>query len=225
MHYCDVIIGAVASQITSLTIVYSTVYSDADQRKQQRSAALAFVRGSHRGPVNSPNRWPVTRKNVSIWWRHNGLHTMHYSNNIRGFWLFCMWRHDRKYTEGWDVKDTLSINDQVCRRRLNANLHFDNFYWSICNDKSYNNWDITVDMGANQLVFLHYTNHKRGANEANDIFYHWCWWKQTPCSCKLNCQIFWKRAHWLSLYTPDIVFDLYFIVIHERTYAKIEEIE
>ena len=54
--------GPIASQITSLTIVYSTVYSDADQRKHQRSASLAFVRGIHRGPVNSPHKWPVTRK-------------------------------------------------------------------------------------------------------------------------------------------------------------------
>ena len=54
--------GAVASQITSLTIVYSTIYSDADQSKHQSSASLAFVRGIHRGPVNSPHKWPVTRK-------------------------------------------------------------------------------------------------------------------------------------------------------------------
>ena len=54
--------GAIASQITSLTIIYSTVYSDADQRKRQSSASLAFVRGIHRGPVNSPHKWPVTRK-------------------------------------------------------------------------------------------------------------------------------------------------------------------
>ena len=54
--------GAIAPQITSLTIVYSTVYSDADQRKHQSSASLAFVRGIHRGPVNSPHKWPVTRK-------------------------------------------------------------------------------------------------------------------------------------------------------------------
>ena len=32
-HYSDVIMGESASQITSLTIVYSTVYSGADQRK------------------------------------------------------------------------------------------------------------------------------------------------------------------------------------------------
>ena len=61
-HYNDAIMGAIASQITSLTIVYSTVYSDADQRKHQSSASLAFVWGIHRGPVNSPPKWPVTRK-------------------------------------------------------------------------------------------------------------------------------------------------------------------
>ena len=60
-HYNDVIMGAIASQITSLTIVYSTVYSGADQRKIQSSVSLAFVRGIHRWPVNSPHK-PVTRK-------------------------------------------------------------------------------------------------------------------------------------------------------------------
>ena len=54
--------GGIASQITSLMIVYSTVYSDADQRKHQSSASLAFVREIHRGPVNSPHKWPVPRK-------------------------------------------------------------------------------------------------------------------------------------------------------------------
>ena len=61
-HYGDIIMGTIASQITSLTIVYSIFYSDADQRKHQSSASLAFVRGIHRGPVNSPHKWPVTRK-------------------------------------------------------------------------------------------------------------------------------------------------------------------
>ena len=54
--------SAMASQITSLTIVYPTVYSAADQRKHQCSASLAFVRGIHRWPVNSPHQGPVTRK-------------------------------------------------------------------------------------------------------------------------------------------------------------------
>ena len=53
---------SIASQITSLTIVYSNVYSGADQSKHQSSASLAFVWGIHRGPVNSPHKWPVTRK-------------------------------------------------------------------------------------------------------------------------------------------------------------------
>ena len=61
-HYCDVIIDAVASQITSLTIVYSTVCSRADQIIHQSSASLAFVWGNHRWPVNSPHKGPVTRK-------------------------------------------------------------------------------------------------------------------------------------------------------------------
>ena len=61
-HYNDVIMGTLASQITSLTFVYWIVYSDADQRKHQSSASLAFVLGMHRGPVNSPHKRPVTRK-------------------------------------------------------------------------------------------------------------------------------------------------------------------
>ena len=61
-YYGDVIMNTMASQGISLNIVYSSVYSGADQRKHQSSASLAFVRGIHRGPVNSPHKWPVTRK-------------------------------------------------------------------------------------------------------------------------------------------------------------------
>ena len=61
-HYNDIIMSTMASQITSLTIVYSAVYSGADQRKDQSSASLAFVRGIHRWPVNSTHKWPVRRK-------------------------------------------------------------------------------------------------------------------------------------------------------------------
>ena len=48
LHYGDVRMGAIASQITSLAIVYSAFYSGADQRKHQSSASLAFVWGNHR---------------------------------------------------------------------------------------------------------------------------------------------------------------------------------
>ena len=86
-----------ASQITSLTNVYSNIYSGVDQGIHQSSASLAFVRGFHRWPVNSPHKGPVTRntfpslctgnlpltgefsaqrasnaENVSIGWHHHG---------------------------------------------------------------------------------------------------------------------------------------------------------
>ena len=52
-YYTDVIMGTIASQITSLTIVHLNIYSDADQRKHHSSPSLAFVWGIHRSPVNS----------------------------------------------------------------------------------------------------------------------------------------------------------------------------
>ena len=65
-YYSDIIMGTMASQITSLTIVYSIVYSGADQRKHQSSVLLAFVRGIHRWPVNSLHKWPVMWKMFSF---------------------------------------------------------------------------------------------------------------------------------------------------------------
>ena len=71
-HYSDVIMSAMVSQITSLTIVYSIVYTCADQRKHQISASLAFVR-IHRWPVTGefPAQMASNAENVSIWWRHH----------------------------------------------------------------------------------------------------------------------------------------------------------
>ena len=61
-HYSDVIMSSMLSQITGVSVVDSAACSDADQRKHQSSASLAFVRGIHRSPVNSPHKGPVTRK-------------------------------------------------------------------------------------------------------------------------------------------------------------------
>ena len=58
--------SAMAAQITSLLVAYSTVYSGAGQRKHQSSTSLAFVRGIHRWPVNSPHKGPVTRKTFHL---------------------------------------------------------------------------------------------------------------------------------------------------------------
>ena len=77
----DVIMGAMTSQITSLTIVYSSVYSGTDQRKHQNSASLAFVRGLHRWPVNSPHKRPVKRKMFL------------FNDVIMGWWQYFQWRH------------------------------------------------------------------------------------------------------------------------------------
>ena len=65
-----VIIGAMRSQITSPTIVYSTVCSGTDQRKHQSSASLTFVRGIHRWQLNFPTKYSYV-ENVSIWLRHH----------------------------------------------------------------------------------------------------------------------------------------------------------
>ena len=72
-----------ASQITSLMIVYSTAYSGVHQRKHQSYASLAFVRGIHRWPVNSPHERASNAENVSIWWRHHAMCHGHYRMCIK----------------------------------------------------------------------------------------------------------------------------------------------
>ena len=62
INYNDVTMDAMVSQIASLTIVYSIIYSSADQRKHQNSLSLAFVRGIHWCPVDSPHKVPVMQK-------------------------------------------------------------------------------------------------------------------------------------------------------------------
>ena len=83
--------GAMASQITSLTIVYATVCSGADLSKHGISASLAFVWGIHRWPifrwpVNSPHKWPVTGKMFP------------FDDVIMGL---CFWKWDFKYMVLW----------------------------------------------------------------------------------------------------------------------------
>ena len=81
--------GAMAYQITSLTIVYSV----ADQSKHQSSASLGFVQGTHWWPVNSPHKWPVTRKlffpfdDVIMYWGYhlsatNSIHVIYEDNSF-----------------------------------------------------------------------------------------------------------------------------------------------
>ena len=70
-YYNDVILGMIVSQITSLTIVYSAVYSDADQRKHQSSASLAICAGNSPGTGEFPAQMARNAEIVSFWWRHH----------------------------------------------------------------------------------------------------------------------------------------------------------
>ena len=69
VHYSDVIMGAMASQIT---IVYSTVYSGAHKRKHRNSASLAFVWWNSPVTCEFTAQMASNAENVSIWWRHLG---------------------------------------------------------------------------------------------------------------------------------------------------------
>ena len=91
-HYTDVIMTATASQITSLTFVYSTVYSDADQRKHQSSASLAFVSGIHGDWWIPHTKGQLRRKCFHLMkssWKGRSQYTLHLcvSPSVWGFWL------------------------------------------------------------------------------------------------------------------------------------------
>ena len=74
VHYNDFIMTTMASQTTSLTIVYSSVYSGADQRKHQSSASLVFVREITPVTGEFPAKMASNAGNVSIWWRHHEIY-------------------------------------------------------------------------------------------------------------------------------------------------------
>ena len=91
-HYNDVIMTTMASQITSLTVVYSTLYSGADQRKHQSSASLASACGEFTGSGEFPAQRASNAENVSIWWRlHEWLHHYEMYDLSRNCWLFVQY--------------------------------------------------------------------------------------------------------------------------------------
>ena len=137
-HYSDVIMGTIASQITSLTIVYSTVYSDADLRKYQSSAPLAFVWGFHRGPVNSPHKWPVMRRMLPfmLHWYNSMVYTI--STHDKDSMCILKWvSGDKCDATVFLVYDILSFrhkgnlsgsyNKNICR----SYIGFEDWYWGV----------------------------------------------------------------------------------------------
>ena len=104
LHYTDVIMTTMASQITSLTIVYSTVYSDADQRKHQSSASLAFVWGIHR------DRWiPRTKGQL----RGKCFHLMTSSWHRRAQLVISVLRRIRDIAEDSTWTNSSSIDNWI----------------------------------------------------------------------------------------------------------------
>ena len=98
--------SATASQITGVSIVCSTVCSGVDQRIHQNSASLAFVRGIHRWPVDSPYKGPVTRKcfhlMASSWpkaFSHHDIIKMYvsYSTRYKTNLVCCIYPRDSPY--------------------------------------------------------------------------------------------------------------------------------
>ena len=64
--------GAIASQITNLTIAYSIVYSDADQKKS-KLRVIGLCAGNSPGTGEFPAQMASYAENVSIWWRHHAF--------------------------------------------------------------------------------------------------------------------------------------------------------
>ena len=97
-HYSYVTISVMASQITGIWTVRSVLCSGAHQRKHQSSASLAFVRGIHQCPVDSPQNSNV--ESISIWWRHHD------------FFGMCSWGDpmgwsNRRQAITWTLKSSL----------------------------------------------------------------------------------------------------------------------
>ena len=101
-RYNDVIISTMTSQITSLTIVYPTVYSRRRSKKHQSSASLAFVRGIHRWPVNSLHKGPVTRKMFTF---DDVIMSSHaplvFNGSVARLWT--RWRHSKRPSKSHEI--------------------------------------------------------------------------------------------------------------------------
>ena len=153
-HYNDAITGAIASQITSFTIVYSTVYSVTEQRKHQSSASLAYVRGIHRWPVKSPHKGPVTRKMfsfddviITLWFpvdsRNPITHVLHgWSAGIGSIVRLCQ-RHG-SVAQMPQCISPISLNTPCCNRNVHMCAHFcyKMVHWGIWDGRTVTVWDI-----------------------------------------------------------------------------------
>ena len=112
-HHSDVIMSAMASQITGISIVCSTVCSGVDQWKLQCSASLAFVRGIHRWLLNSPHKGPVTQKMFPF---NLGDSCVTYSN----FWDSCTLLYASNNVQVFVVENLLTLFPNWSTRALSS---------------------------------------------------------------------------------------------------------
>ena len=130
-HYSGIILGAMASEITSLTLVYWSIYSGVDHRKHQNSASLVFVWGIHRWPVNSHHKWPATRKMFpfdDVIMSKSCIDSNQYTciftctlthSHIRLYWIdinvygtlkvYVLAMHTRGHASGWNTNDLWKV--------------------------------------------------------------------------------------------------------------------
>ena len=100
--------GAMASKITSLTIVYSTVYSDTDQRKHQSSASLAFVWGIHRILAPVISHLQASRRSITLEDLKTGDQWIPAQMTSNSENVFISWRHHvSKHRDSWRADGTL----------------------------------------------------------------------------------------------------------------------
>ena len=157
--------GARASQITGLAIVYSTVYSDADQRKHQSSASLAFVRGIHRGPLNSPHKWPVTRKmlpfdDIIMVWLTAAARA------VRVVSLAMSQLHDFPRTNEVTLKNMNKINSYLITTKLNK-MQTLRISPGVC-------FTFTVKTVGSIIAYLGHISTSQGCNIRNQLIRSQC---------------------------------------------------
>ena len=123
-HYNDVIMGAMASQIISLTIVYSTIYSGADQITSKLRVTGLCV-GNSPGTGEFPAQMASNAENVSMWWRHHVLTTYVHGDELKIAVPGGIVHHDAENT-------ILSWNLPTCWQHcFNLNNTSDNWYASV----------------------------------------------------------------------------------------------
>ena len=88
IHYNDVIMSAMASQVTSLKIVYSTVYSKRISKKTSKLSVTGLCEGNSPVTGKFPAQRASNAENISIWWRHHEIKSRNISLAIRYVWIY-----------------------------------------------------------------------------------------------------------------------------------------